>query len=85
MKTFMRLFPFIIGDFIPEGDEHWSLLLTLWDICTMATSFVVTKEDASDLAWKIEVLLETYVHLYPDSSFVPKMHYLLHLPDEMLR
>ena len=85
MKTLVRLFPFIVGEYVPESDEHWSLLLTLWDICTMVTSFTVTEEDATDIAWKIEVLLETYCELYPNSSFVPKMHYLVHLPDEILR
>ncbi|XP_064382999.1 uncharacterized protein LOC135331689 [Halichondria panicea] len=85
MKALIRLFPFIMGGFVPEGDEHWGLLLTLWDICTMVTAFVVTEADASDLAWKVELLLETYVQLYPNSPYVPKMHYLLHLPDELLR
>ena len=51
----------------------------------MVTEFQVMEEDASHLQWTIEVFLESFTKLYPDVSVTPKMHYLIHLPGDMLR
>ena len=55
MKTLIRLFPYIMGKYVPEDDEHWSCLLMLWDICTSITAFDIEHQDASNLAWTVEV------------------------------
>ena len=71
--------------YVPEDDEHWSCLLMLWDICTSITAFDIERLDASNLAWTVEVFLETLRYLCTELVFTPKLHYLLHLPEDMLR
>ena len=83
-KTLIRLLPFILGEFVPEDDEHWQCLLILWDISNLVSSFSVTEGDAANLAWFVEVFLEQYTKLY-GPHLTPKMHYLVHLPGDMLR
>ena len=85
MKTLIRLLPLIVGDYIPQDDEHWACFLMLWDICTSITAFEVDRQDAMNLAWTIEAFMESLEYLYSESIFTPKLHYLLHLPGDMLR
>ena len=44
----------------------------------------VTETDALQLAWMVEVYLESFSKLYT-ATLAPKFHYLLHLPNQMLR
>ncbi len=85
LKTLIRLLPFILGEVIPEEDDHWLCLLVLWDICTLVSVFQVNEGDAAQLSWSVQLFLEMYVDLYGESTITPKMHYLLHLPQDMLR
>ena len=84
MMTLVRLLPFVIGEFVEGDDEHWSCFLLLWDICCLSTAFEVTKADATQLTWLIEVYLESFTSLYA-VSVIPKMHFLIHLPEQILR
>ena len=54
MKTLIRLFPYM-RKYVPENDKHWSCFLMLWDICTSITAFDIKCQDASNLAWTVEV------------------------------
>lgn len=82
--TLVRLLPFVIGEFVAEDDDHWHCFLLLWDICCLSTAFEVTKADAAQLAWLVEAYLESFTSLYT-VSVIPKMHFLVHLPEQMLR
>ena len=84
MMTLVRLLPFVIGEFVDDDDDHWSRFLLLWDICCLSTAFEVTEADANQLAWLVEAYLECFTSLY-SVPVIPKMHYLVHLPEQMLR
>ena len=84
MMTLIRLLPFMIGGFVDE-DDHWNCFLLLWDISTMACAYSVTENDALQLAWVVEMYLESYKDLYGDSTITPKMHHLVHLPEQIMR
>lgn len=84
MMTLVRLLPFLVGKFIDDND-HWDCYLLLLSICDMVCSFEVHPEDPTKLAWLVQTYLEGFSSLYcPDYSITPKMHYLLHLPKQML-
>lgn len=57
--------------------------LLLWDICNATSAFEITESDALKLAWMVEAYLESYTKLY--TAMLPEFHYLLHLPNQMLR
>ena len=74
MMTLVRLLPLMIGKFVEQDDDHWECFLLLWDICSIACVFEVTKEEAIHLMWLTEIYLEAFLNLYT-TSVTPKMHY----------
>ena len=84
MMTLSRLLPFMIGNYIEPDDNHWQCFLNLWDICSLVSAFEVTEDDAVTLAWLTELYLESLKSLY-DVSLTPKLHYLVHLPQQIIR
>lgn len=84
VMTLTRLLPFIIGEYVASDDEHWECFLLLWDISSMACAFEVSESDATHLAWLVETYLEGYKSLY-ETSLIPKMHYLVHLPQQIIK
>ena len=65
-------------------DNHWECFLQLWDICSMVWAFEVTTGDAAHLAWLVEAYLEEFFTLY-DVPMIPRLHYLVHLPQQILQ
>ena len=84
MMTLVKLLPLMIGDWVNEDDEHWAVFLLLWEICGMVLSFEVTKESISNMEWLVELYLESFIQLYGRGSITPKMHHLVHLPEQMI-
>ena len=83
MMTFVQLLPFMIGDKVPFDDEHWNSFLLLWDICSMVCAYEVTEDFSVHLAWVVEIYLESFKELYGGSTLTPKMHHLVHLPEQI--
>ena len=82
--TLIRILPFMIGSYVERNDDHWECLLVLWDVCSIVSAFEVTEDDATHLAWLIEIYLESFTSLY-EESLTPKFHYLVHLPQQIIR
>ena len=74
----------MIGHFIEKEDQHWECFLLLSTIASSACAFSVTTDDSIYLAWIIETYLELFRSLYPSVIMTPKMHYLIHLPDQIV-
>ncbi len=74
----------MIGHLVSQDDDHWACLLLLWDICNMACAFEVTEADSVHLAWLVQAYLETFSCLYEDTPLTPKMHFLVHLPQQII-
>ena len=66
-----------------EDDIHWECYLLLWNISSVTSAFEVTSGDITYLACIVEVYLETLKQLY-NVSVIPKQHYLVHLPEQMM-
>ena len=81
--TLIRILPFLIGDLVPEDNEHWCCFCLFWTICNLACAYEVHPDDPQHLAWMIQTYLEAFTSLY-NVQVKPKMHYMLHLPQQML-
>ena len=77
-----RMLPLMVGQHIPESDLHWKSYLDLLRILTLATAFEVTQDTISLMSLLVENYLSGYNMLYPN-GITPKLHYLVHLPEQM--
>lgn len=82
MWLFGRLLPLIVGSSVPEDDIHWKCFVNLLRILCLATAVEVTGDSVDILQMLIEDYLDQFNLLYPN-SITPKMHYLLHLPNQI--
>lgn len=80
-----RYLPLLIGDLVPDDDEHWENFLRLLVIVDYIMAPVCTEETVAHLGHQIELFLTEFKRLYPGSNLTPKMHYLIHYPHLMLR
>lgn len=85
MWCLARLLPLIIGDAIPECEEHWDNFLLLLKIAEYVFSPVSSHEIAAYLTTLIEDYLTTFTELYPNCPIIPKQHYMLHIPEWIVR
>ena len=64
-----RILPLIVGEYVPENDEHWST--------------------SDDYAAYVTTLISDHHHdccrLYPHSSIIPKMHFMVHMPRMIIK
>jgi len=77
-RCFLRLLPAMIGNRIPVADCKWEVLLLLLDVHDAVMSPVMSKADTMILDDKVQSFIESFCNEFPDESFKPKMHYLLH-------
>ena len=80
MWTLARLLPVMIGKYISKDDNNWLHFLQLLDIMEYTFSPTMSSNTPAYLAVIISSNLTTYKELYPESSFIPKMHYMVHIP-----
>ena len=78
-----RVLPFLIGEFIPEGDHHWHNFITLLTIMDFVFAPTTTADKADLVAALIQDFLADFKQLYPDRNLIPKMHYMTHMPSWM--
>ena len=84
--TLIRLLPFMVGTFVDDDDDdHWECFTLLCTISNLVCAFEATLEDSIYLAWIIETYLESFRLIYPTVMMIPKMHYLVHLPDQIVK
>ena len=77
--------PLLIGDLVPEDCESWTLYITLLKICSIACSWNVKPSCISYLRILIEEHHCKFRLLYPDKTIIPKMHYMVHYPRQILK
>ena len=84
MLTLIQTLPVIIGHKVPKGDVIWVNTLRLIQIVLLCTSDYCTRDTATELRILIAEYLHNYRLMYPKSAFIPKMHFMVHLPTQML-
>lgn len=85
MMTLSQELPLLIGDKIKVHDKNWDSFLLLLRICSIAISPVITPDTVAYLRILIEEKLVLFRQLYPDASIIPKLHYMIHYPAQIIR
>ena len=85
MITLVRILPFLIGDKIDQNDPHWECFLLLRKIVDIVLSPVVSKDISASLGLLIREHHIQFVNLYGSSSYIPKMHFLVHYPEQIIQ
>ncbi len=70
----------MVGKHVPEGDEHWENYLLMLEITDILFAPEISVDDIGYLKILIELHHEAFTTLYPGSSVIPKMHYIIHTP-----
>ena len=83
MMCLCHEFPMLVGDLIPESDNHWLAFLVLLKICAISLSPTCTPDTVAYLRVLIEEKLCLFKQLYSDEKFIPKQHYLVHYPSQI--
>ena len=83
--TLARMLPLLIGDLVPIDNPYWLLFLQMLSI----TDYVLAPRCTPAIAAHIRQLIEEH-HcqfriLYPGRSMIPKMHYIVHIPNWIIR
>lgn len=84
MMSFMRLFPLMVGDFVPHDDEVWLFLLNFLDIIDILLSSDIPRDLAKRLKIIIKVHHAQYINLFND-TLKPKHHLMLHYYNVILK
>ena len=67
MWCLIRAFPFLVADYVPEGDEHMEVIFTLQDIMKIVFSFEVTQQDLDVLDNLVFKLIDSFKRLFVDA------------------
>lgn len=85
MWCLARLLPIMIGDLVPKDDPHWANFLDFLTIVDYVFAPVLSSDAVSFLHDIIEKHHETFHALYPHCSIIPKLHYMIHIPEWILK
>lgn len=83
-RIFIRYLPFCIGHFVGHENQHYQLLMQLFSIVLTCFSPVVSEATVQQLADTTETHLQLFKELFPTVNVTPKMHYMIHLPKQIL-
>jgi len=75
-----RILPLLIGEFVPEQDEHWELFLQMMEIVDLLFAPTTSADHAAYLATLINDHHNDFCRLYPGRSVLPKLHFMIHMP-----
>ena len=83
IKNLMTLLPFMVGEYIPEDDQHWHTYIQLIQITLLTMSSVSSSRLILTLTQLIASHHVSFRRLYPQQNCPPKMHYLSHFPTQI--
>ena len=85
MWLLTTIFPILVGDLIPRDNRKWNCFLKLARICERCVAPVLSADSAAYLEILIEEHHQQFRDLYPDESITPKMHFMVHFPQQILK
>lgn len=85
MWCLARLLPLMIGKDISTDDDHWWNYLLLLEILDYVFAPTLTSQSVAHLKLLIDDHHQSFKKLYPTSPITPKMHYIVHYPELILR
>lgn len=79
----VKILPYLLADKIPVLEDHWQCFILLKKIIDIVLCPVVSKDICASLKLLIREHHVLFVHLYGSSALIPKMHFLVHYPDQI--
>ena len=83
--TLCKVLPYIVGMKVPDDCERWLNFLRLLQITFLATCPFATVDTAGQLSQLITTHHMLFREQYPKATVTPKMHYLVHLPLQLMK
>ena len=80
-----RLLPVMIGHLVPLEDPYWEHFLQLLDMMELMFAPLVRHDTPAYLQVVVEENLTEFTKLYPNHPIIPKLHYLIHIPQYLSR
>ncbi len=80
-----KMLPLMIGQFIIEDEEHWENFLLLLSITDFIFGPTVSQDFIPYLKEAIQEHHVNFSKLYSSAPITPKLHYMIHLPEWLLR
>lgn len=81
MWCLARNLPLMIGSKIPESNPYWENFLLLLTIIDYVFAPAISADIVDYLRQLIYEHHKAFRELYPDCSFTPKLHYVIHIPE----
>ena len=72
-------------DLVPVGDTVWELLLVLSDVVELSLAKTISPAQAVFLRDLTKELLVLFKEQFPNQTFKPKAHFVLHYPEQILK
>ncbi|XP_063967064.1 uncharacterized protein LOC135156960 [Lytechinus pictus] len=85
MMTLITILPLVVADKVPKMNEKWLNFLRLVQMTLLATSPTCMLTTAALLRQFTYEHHTKFVSLYPRARVIPKMHYCLHLPEQLVQ
>ena len=83
-RIFLKYLLFILRDYVPNDNPYYRLVLQITSIVQICFSPVISTETIEELQNAIEAHLRLIKELFPDVNITPKMHYMLHIPRQIM-
>ena len=83
MWLLARILLLLVADYVPDDDDHWLLYLQMMEIVDLLFSPELTGDHAAYLAALINDHHHDSCQLYPDCNIIPKMHFMIHIPQRI--
>ena len=79
------MLPFLIGSYVMQHEPYWDNFLLMLTITDYVFAPVITEDIIPYLKSLIQEHHEAFCILYPSDPVIPKHHYVIHLPEWLLR
>ena len=83
-RILLKYLPFYLKEYVGNDCPHYQLILQISSIVQMCFSPVISAETIEELKNVIETRLILFKELFPDVNITPKMHYMLHIPQQIV-
>lgn len=85
MWLLAQVLPLILSKLVSTESQHWDCFSSLLEIMGIAFSAQVSLETVVYLKTAIKRHLLLFKSVYPDAPIIPKQHFLVHLPSQILK
>jgi len=82
MLILLKILPFLLNSI--EKNEYVQFVLDLIEIVQIIFAPVLSVQSVWTLKQMIELHLKQFKQLFPENNVIPKQHYMLHLPAQIL-